>query len=303
MGREVARDPAEQGGSPVASDPAMIGAMADPHPPAFASYADFAHLRFDRPSPGVLLITIDRPEVLNAANERLHREFSEIWGVVDADDSVAASVITGAGRAFSAGGDLAMVERMTLDHGAVIEQWRDAKAVVESMLASVKPVVSAINGVAVGAGLAVALLADVSVMADSARLSDGHARLGVAAGDHAAILWPLLCGMAKAKYYLLTADFIDGPEAERIGLVTKCVPEEEVVHEALAIAEGLARGSRTAVQWTKRVLNQWMVTTSPVFGESLALEMLGFLGPDASEGLAAVRERRPPDFPSARPPR
>ena len=280
----------------------MIRAMADPRPVrSFSSYADFEHLRFDRLQPGVLLITIDRPDVLNAANERLHREFSEIWPVVDADESVSVSVVTGAGRAFSAGGDLAMVERLTTDHAAVVEQWRDARAVVEAMLASVKPIVSAINGVAVGAGLAVALLADVSIMARSARLSDGHARLGVAAGDHAAILWPLLCGMAKAKYYLMTAEFVDGPEAERIGLVTKCVPDEEVVEEALAIAGRLAEGSRTAVQWTKRALNQWMVTNSPVFGESLALEMLGFLGPDAVEGLAAVRERRPPEFPSPRP--
>jgi len=275
--------------------------MADPSSPrSFTTYADFRHLRFSRPRPAVLLITIDRPEVLNAADERLHREFSEIWPVVDADDTVAVSVITGAGRAFSAGGDLAMVGRMTTDHAVVIEQWRDAKAVVEAMLASVKPIVSAINGVAVGAGLAVALLADVSIMAQTARLSDGHARLGVAAGDHAAILWPLLCGMAKAKYYLMTGEFVEGPEAERIGLVTRCLPDEEVVDEALAVAARLAQGSRTAVQWTKRVLNQWMVTNAPVFGESLALEMLGFLGPDAVEGLAAVRERRPPDFPSAR---
>jgi len=249
----------------------------------------------------VLLITIDRPDVLNAANEQLHREFSAVWPVVDADQSVAASVITGAGRAFSAGGDLAMVERMTTDHSAVIEQWQDAKSVVDAMLASVKPVVSAINGVAVGAGLAVALLADVSIIGRSARLSDGHTRLGVAAGDHAAILWPLLCGMAKAKYYLMTADFIDGVEAERIGLVTRCVPDDQVVDEALAIAERLAQGSRTAIQWTKRVLNQWMLTNAPIFGESLALEMLGFLGPDAVEGLAAVREHRPPEFPSAQP--
>ena len=275
--------------------------MADPSSTrSLTSYADCQHLRFSRPRPAVLLITIDRPDVLNAADERLHRELSEIWPVVDSDDTVAVSVITGAGRAFSAGGDLAMVERMTTDHAVVIEQWRDAKAVVEVMLSSVKPIVSAINGIAVGAGLAVALLADVSIMARSARLSDGHARLGVAAGDHAAILWPLLCGMAKAKYYLMTGDFVDGPEAERIGLVTRCLPDEEVVDEALAVAVRLAEGSRTAVQWTKRVLNQWMVTNAPVFGESLALEMLGFLGPDAVEGLAAVRERRPPDFPSAR---
>jgi enoyl-CoA hydratase len=272
---------------------------SQPPKPPLSTYENFDHLRFDRPSAGVVVITIDRPEVLNAANERLHRELSQVWRVVDADDSVAVAVITGAGRAFSAGGDLAMVERMTTDHGAVVEQWRDANAVVAEMLASVKPIVAAINGIAVGAGLAVALLADVSIIAESARLSDGHARLGVAAGDHAATIWPLLCGMAKAKYYLMTADFVSGAEAERIGLVTRCVPDEDVVAEALAVADRLAQQSRTAVQWTKRVLNQWLVSAAPVFGESLALEMLGFLGPDAKEGVAAVRDRRPPQFPSA----
>ena len=105
--------------------------------------------------------------------------------------------------------------------------------------------------------------------------------------------------MAKAKYYLMTADFVTGPEAERIGLVTRCVPDGDVLDEALAVAERLAQGSRTAVQWTKRVLNQWLAAAAPTFGESLALEMLGFLGPDAQEGLAAVREGRRPDFPSA----
>ena len=273
--------------------------MSDQRSLTFSDYPDFAHLRFERPSPSVLLITIDRPEVLNAANERLHREFSEVWRVVDRDDTVAVSVITGAGKAFSAGGDLDMVEKMTTDYATTLEQWRDAKAVVDEMLTSVKPIVSAINGVAVGAGLAVALLADVSVMGETARLSDGHARLGVAAGDHAALLWPLLCGMARAKYYLLTADFVDGREAERIGLVTRCVADDQVLTEALAIADKLAAGSRTAVQWTKRVMNQWMLQAAPVFGESLALEMIGFLGPDAIEGIRAVRERRPPEFPSA----
>ncbi|HXW38654.1 MAG TPA: enoyl-CoA hydratase/isomerase family protein, partial [Acidimicrobiales bacterium] len=216
------------------------------------AYEEFAYLRFERPHPGVLLVTIDRPGVLNAADERLHREFSAVWPVVDADPQVAVSVVTGAGRAFSAGGDLDMVDRMTRDHEAVVEQWNDARAIVESMVASVKPIVSAVNGVAVGAGLALALLADVSIVAESARLCDGHTRLGVAAGDHAAIVWPLLCGVAKAKYYLLTSDFIEGPEAERIGLVTRCVPDDRVVEEALEVARRLAAGSATAVQWTKR---------------------------------------------------
>jgi enoyl-CoA hydratase/carnithine racemase len=264
-------------------------------------YADFGQLRFEHRSGGVLLVTIDRPQALNAADVALHRELSEVWATVDADDRVAVSVITGAGRAFSAGGDLVMIEEMTNSYEATLVQWRDAGAVVESMLAATKPVVSAVNGVAVGAGLAVALLADVSIAGESTRLSDGHARLGVAAGDHAALLWPLLCGMAKAKYYLMTGEFVDGREAERIGLVTRCVPDDEVLAAALAVADVLAAGSATAVRWTKRVLNHWMRQAAPAFGESLALEMLGFLGPDAREGLAAVRERRPPDFPSARP--
>ena len=262
-------------------------------------YADYGHLRFERRDGGVLLVTIDRPHALNAADVRLHRELSEVWATIDADDGVAVSVVTGAGRAFSAGGDLSMIEEMTDSYEATLVQWRDAGAVVESMLAARKPVVSAVNGVAVGAGLAVALLADVSIAGESTRLSDGHARLGVAAGDHAALLWPLLCGMAKAKYYLLTADFVDGPEAERIGLVTKCVPDEDVVPEALAVAAKLAAGSATAVQWTRRVMNNWLRQSLPGFGESVALEMLGFLGPDAREGLAALRQRREPRFPSA----
>jgi len=264
-----------------------------------SDYSDFEHLSFDRRPDGVVVVTLNRPEVLNAANVRMHREMSEIWGVIDADDAVRAAVVTGAGRAFSAGGDLDMIEEMTVDYEAVLAQWRDAGAIVERMLDSRKPVVSAINGVAVGAGLAVALLADVSVVGRSARLSDGHARLGVAAGDHAAIVWPLLCGIAKAKYYLMTADFVNGEEAERIGLVTKCVDDEKVLAEALAIASRLAAGSATAVQWTKRVMNQWLRQALPAFGESVALEMLGFLGPDAREGLAAVRERREPLFPSS----
>ena len=263
------------------------------------SYEDFEHLAIERRPDGVVVVTLDRPDVLNAANARMHREMSEVWAVVDADPGARVAVVTGAGRAFSAGGDLDMIAEMTEDYGVLLEQWRDARAIVENMLAATKPVVSAINGVAVGAGLAVALLADISIMGESARLSDGHVRLGVAAGDHAALLWPLLCGMAKAKYYLLTADFVPGPEAERIGLVTRCVPDDRVLPEALEVAARLARGSATAIQWTKRVMNQWLRQAAPVFGESVALEMLGFLGPDAREGLAAVRERREPRFASA----
>ena len=263
-------------------------------------YADFRHLTFESRPNGVLVVTINRPEVLNAANARLHWEFTQIWPVVDADPKTRVVVVTGAGKAFSAGGDLSLVEDMAGNPDALTRTMREASDLVYNMINLDKPVVSAINGVAVGAGLVVALMADVSIIAETARFTDGHTRLGVAAGDHAAILWPLLCGMAKAKYYLLTADFIDGREAERIGLVTMCLPPDQVMPRALDVADRLARGSQISIQWTKRALNNWLRQAGPIFDQSLALEMLSFSYPDVREGVKAIREKRTPVFPSAK---
>ena len=136
-------------------------------------------------------------------------------------------------------------------------------------------------------------------MSASARITDGHTKLGVVAGDHAAILWPLLCGMAKAKYYLLTSDFIDGREAERIGLVSLCAPADQLMAKAFEVADKLAAGSQQAIRWTKRSLNNWLRQAGPIFDQSLALEMLTFMDEDVREGLQAIREKRPPRFPSA----
>ncbi|MFY2834664.1 enoyl-CoA hydratase/isomerase family protein [Achromobacter xylosoxidans] len=264
-------------------------------------YDDFQFLKFDRLADGVLLITLNRPEVMNATNARMHWELTKIWAVVNDDPDVKVAVVTGAGeRAFSAGGDLGWVEQMVGNPEVVATVMKEAGDIVYNMLACDKPIISAINGVAVGAGLAVALLADVSLMAETARFTDGHARLGVAAGDHAAIVWPLLCGVAKAKYYLMTADFIDGKEAERLGLVTFCVPKEALMDKTLEVAARLARGSQTAIRATKKSINNWMRAAGPIFDNSLAMEMLGFLGADAREGLEAIRGKREPDFPSAR---
>lgn len=264
-------------------------------------YEEFEFIRFDQHPDGVLLATLNRPEVMNATNARLHWELTKLWAVVDDDPAVKVVVITGAGdRAFSAGGDLTWVSEMVGNPEAVSVVMKEAGEIVYNMLACEKPIISAINGTAVGAGLAVALLADVSIMSDTARITDGHVRLGVAAGDHAAIAWPLMCGMAKAKYYLMTAEFIDGREAERIGLVTFCAPQQDVLSKALAIAAKLAGGSQTAIRATKKSLNHWLRLAGPIFDNSLALEMLGFLGADAHEGLDAVRNKRKADFPSAR---
>jgi enoyl-CoA hydratase len=192
-----------------------------------------------------------------------------------------------------------MVEANATDPRRLARTVREASDIVYNMINLDKPIVSAINGVAVGAGLVVALLADISIIADNVRFTDGHTRLGVVAGDHAAIVWPLLCGMAKAKYYLLTSDFIDGREAERIGLVTFCVPPAELMTRAFEVADKLAQGSQQAIRWTKRTLNNWLRLAGPIFDQSVALEMLTFMGEDVREGLQAIREKRAPRFPSA----
>ena len=264
------------------------------------TFDDFQFLKFERKPNGVLLITINRPEVFNATNARLHWELTKVWATVTDDAETKVAVITGAGdQAFSAGGDLEWVSTMVGNPAVVATTLTEASEVVYNMMACDKPIISAINGVAVGAGLAVAFLADISIMAEEAKVTDGHVKIGVAAGDHAAICWPLLCGLAKAKYYLLTGDFINGKEAERIGLVSLCVPRAELMDKAMAVANKLAMGSQQAIRLTKRSLNGWMNMARPIFESSLAMEMLCFLGEDAAEGVAAVREKRAPNFPSA----
>jgi enoyl-CoA hydratase len=264
------------------------------------NYADFQFLKFDPKPNGVLLITINRPEVMNATNGRLHWELTKVWGVVNDDPKTKVAIVTGAGdKAFSAGGDLSWVTDMVGNAKTINNVMNEASDIVYNIMACEKPVISAINGVAVGAGLAVAMMADISIMAEEAKITDGHVKLGVAAGDHAAICWPLLCGMAKAKYYLMTAEFVSGKEAERIGLVSLCVPRAQLMDKAMEVANKLAAGSQQAIRFTKRSLNGWMSVARPVFESSLAMEMLCFLGEDAPEGVAAVREKRAPKFPSA----
>ena len=263
-------------------------------------YERYEHLLFEHREHGVLLITINRPDRMNATDRTLHRELSEVWLDVAADPDTRVAVVTGAGRAFSAGGDLDMIEDQINNYEVVAVLLKEAGDIVYNIVNCDKPVISAINGVAVGAGLAVALMADISIIAEDARFTDGHLRLGVSAGDHAAIIWPLLCGLAKAKYYLLTSDFIDGREAERIGLVSKAVPGPEVLDTALEVARKLATGPQLPVRWTKRALNHWVRQAAPIFEASLGYEMLNFFGPDVSEGARAIKEKRSPDVPSAR---
>lgn len=259
-------------------------------------YAQFTNLRFEQAAPHVLRITISAPGRLNAVSAAMHRELADVWTVVDRDPQTRVAIIQGEGGAFSSGGDLDLVEEMAHDHAVRIRVWREARDLVYNVLNCSKPLVSAMTGPAVGAGLVVGLLADVSIAARSARIIDGHTRLGLAAGDHAAIVWPLLCGMAKAKYHLLTCEPLSGEEAERIGLVSLCVPDDELHERALAVAQQLAAGSQSAIRWTKYSLNNWLRLAGPSFDTSLALEFLGFAGPDVREGVDAMRQKRRPEF-------
>jgi enoyl-CoA hydratase len=175
---------------------------------------------------------------------------------------------------------------------------REARDLVYNIIDCSKPIVSAVHGPAVGAGLVAAVLADVSVVTKTAKIIDGHTRLGVAAGDHAAVCWPLLCGMAKAKYYLMTCRPLSGEEAERIGLVSLCVEQDaDLLPTAREVAHELAAGASTAIRWTKQSLNNWYrQVAASIFDSSLALEFYGFGGPEIREGLASHRERRKPSF-------
>lgn len=245
---------------------------------------------------GILEIVICNQKTLNSVDERGHSALTYIWRDIDAAEGIRCVLIRGEGRGFSSGGDYELVDQMSRDFHTLTRVWKEARDLVYNVINCGKPIVSAIHGPCVGAGLAVALLADVSIAAKNARILDGHVQLGVAAGDHATIIWPLLCGLNKAKYHLMTGEIVSGEEAERIGLVSLCVPEEELQDQAWKVARKLANGSPTAVRWTKYALNNWLRAMGPTFDTSLALEFLGFTGPDIREGLAAKREKRQPNF-------
>jgi enoyl-CoA hydratase len=259
-------------------------------------YDEFTSLEIDRPEKWILRITLRNPGKLNAVGDEAHGHLAYVWQAVDRDPDTRVVLVRGSDGAFSSGGDLDLVEDIATTRDTRLRVFHEARDLVYNIVNCRKPIVAAIDGPAVGAGLAVALLADISIAAPSARIVDGHTRLGVAAGDHAVIVWPLLCGLAKAKYHLLLCEPVDGVEAERIGLVSLCVPAGELEERALEIARRLASGSQAAIAHTKLALNNWLRAAGPAFDASLALEFLDMTGPDVAEGIAAVRERRAPKF-------
>ena len=260
-----------------------------------AAYEQFTAFRVERPEPGILRIVFDAPNY-NAVGPEAHAQLPYIWPIIDRDDSVRAVVVQGEGKAFSAGGTFDSLGAMMNDPLVRTRVMREARDLVYNVINCSKPIIAAIHGPAVGAGLAVAMTADITVATRTAKIIDGHTRLGVAAGDHAVLTWPMMCGMAKAKYYLLTCDVLTGEEAERIGLVSVCVDDGELHDTAMGVARKLAAGSATAISWTKQALNNWYRAAGPTFDASLALEFYGFGLPDVHEGVASHLEKRAPKF-------
>lgn len=251
----------------------------------------------ERKPNGVLLITLNRPEHLNALTMPMFEMMGDLLLDVDRDPQTRVLVVTGAGRGFCTGMDVAQADPSLEDAIVLMETERRR---IMATLNMDKPMISAINGPAVGWGLSLGLLADISIAAEDAVLMDGHTRVGVVAGDHSSLIWPLLVGMAKAKYYQLTSARLTGIEAERIGLVSLVEPKDKVLERALSIADDLALGSQRAIQWTKRSLNTgWLTNNLPQQELSAALETLNFAGADYLEARAAFREKRPTRFPSA----
>lgn len=261
-----------------------------------SNYDRYKSLTFDRPAPRVIRITLTSQLKLGVMDPTMHRELSEVWRDVDTDETVSAIIITGQGKTFSAGGDLKHELKVAVDYDLRMQAMKETRDLVYNMLHCSKPIVSGIRGWAVGAGLAAGLLADISVAAKDANFMDGHTKIGVAAGDCAMIIWPLLVSMAKAKYYLMCCEKLSGEEAERIGLVSMAVPDEEVEAKALSIATTLANGAPAAIRWTKYSLNSWIKNAGPIFDASVAYEFMGFAGPEGLEGMSAFLEKRPTQF-------
>jgi enoyl-CoA hydratase len=244
----------------------------------------------------VATVTLPRPAALNAVNEQMHTELETLFAEIAYDDAINAIVLTGAGRAFCAGGDIKGMDSQ-VRAGVRRVPLRGAKRLIQHMLEVEQPIIGAINGDAVGLGATVALLCDITIADERARFGDTHIKVGLVAGDGGAVVWPLLVGVARAKEFLLTGDLLTATEAERIGLVNRVVPAGQAYPEGLALAQRLAAGPTRAMRWTKLALNKRLKDeVNLVLDASLAVETLSMATEDHREAARAFVEKRPPRF-------
>jgi enoyl-CoA hydratase/carnithine racemase len=217
-------------------------------------YAPTPHLLVEKDGP-VAVLTLNNPEMRNAFLDDMHEAMQEVWAWLSADHSIRAAVLTGAGDAFSAGGDIPGFIRSYEDPDHRRLSLRGARRLMDAMAEFPKPVVAAVNGPAVGLGCSVAVSCDIVLIADSAFMADTHVNIGLVCGDGGAVSWPLMMSFLKAKEYLLTGDRIPAAEAVALGLANRVVPKDELLDEAMTLARRLAEQPRQAIQETKRALN------------------------------------------------
>jgi enoyl-CoA hydratase len=265
-------------------------------------YDRYEHLRIEV-ADGVAAVTLDRPERLNAVNDAMHRELRSIWVDIGDDDAVRAVVLTGAGRAFCAGGDVKDMRSRPEPFGAgrslepLAVMAFDARRLVNEMLDVEQPIIAAVNGDAIGLGANIALLCDMVVMAEDAVIADTHVNVGLVAGDGGAALWPLLLGPHRAKEFLMRGTRLTGRQAQEMGLINRAVPRDRVAAEARELALEMAAAAPLAVRWTKYCINKSIKEAfNLTFDASMAFELTSMASADHQEGLQALFERRPPRF-------
>lgn len=244
----------------------------------------------------IMTLTLNRPEVLNAVDSKMHTELAQIFPEIQADSRVEVIILTGAGRAFSAGGDIKWMQDMAKPGLLEYVLW-EGKKIINDLLNLEKPIIANVNGPAVGLGATIALFCDIIIASEKASFADPHVRVGIVAGDGGAVIWPLLISVCKAKEYLMTGDPIEAKEAERIGLINRVVPAEKLDETVWELAFRLANGPIRAIRWTKVSVNKRLkATANLILDTSLALEGMTFQTEDHKEAVQAFIEKRKPQF-------
>lgn len=259
-------------------------------------HAGYQRLRIERRE-AVLRVTLNSPDKLNAIDFETENELLRLFQDLRRDRDTAVVVLAGAGRAFSAGGDLQHTFGLLDDPPMIKQEFDLARRFVNSLLDVEQPIIARVHGDAVGLGATLALLCDLTVMAESARIGDPHVRVGLVAGDGGAVAWPLLVGYARAKRFLLGGELMSAAEAERCGLVSLCVPQAELDATVDRWADRWSQGPRYALQWTKATINIGLkAQAAQVLDAGLAYEMVSLQTADHREAIEAFLAKRAPQF-------
>ena len=260
-------------------------------------YSRYQTLLIEKDDEGVAVVTLNRPDKRNAVSNQMHKELEDMFADLTNDDEVRAVVLTGAGSAFCAGGDVEGMDSGEFRPAGPRVPFHMVRHLIANLLEVEQPIVAAVNGDGAGLGATIPLFCDIIVMAEDARLADTHVRMGLVAGDGGVVIWPWLVGMARAKEYLLTGQWIDGKEADRIGLVNYAVPREQVMPRAMEIARRLAQGAPMAIRWTKYSINKILRDhVNLALDSSMFLEAITMSSEDLEEAARAFFDKRRPLF-------